>query len=127
MNLKTGRVVTRQHFTIVAITQEVIDRVNQLGRQDRQPDDMDVQDSELNIVAGMTREDYIHENGSSHEDPEGMDLEPLIEIPADGEQENLDSIEDEHEDDDSESESENEDRTPKLKDITKSIATTAGD
>ena len=55
----------------------------------------------------MTREDYIHEHGSSQENQEGMDLEPLIEIPEDGEQENLDPIEEEYEDNESESESDN--------------------
>ena len=43
-SLKTGRGVTRQHFAIIPIIGEVITRVSQLGRQENQPDGIEILD-----------------------------------------------------------------------------------
>ena len=45
MSLKTGQVLTRQYFTEVPITQEVIDRVHQLVAKQNQPEGIEVLDS----------------------------------------------------------------------------------
>ena len=44
MILSPERTLNRQHFTVIPITQAVIDRVNQLGQRENQPEEVGILD-----------------------------------------------------------------------------------
>ena len=69
MSLKTGKVLRRQHFTEIPITQEVINRVHALAARENQPDGIEVLDGHNVLI-----EDILEG------DDDGQDEELIAEV-----------------------------------------------
>ena len=78
MNLNTGRVIVRQHFTVVPVTQEVIKQVEQLGNLDNKYRQA-LQEDEQNL------EDELNKDGDEIKDKEqdNFDEEQALELDED--------------------------------------------
>lgn len=96
LNLNTGQVLLRHHFTIVPITQDVIDRVNKLRNCEVQPEGLDVYNLDLEMVGDLTNQDRELEGLQEDADvQEVIDVEPqyVPEIEAEDNCENEDDDE----------------------------------